>query len=204
MIFLENKDPLITHTCSVRWQFGLWADKFLFPSSPRGRYGETRSFQITGKYLENIKGEPGRGARNLCGRQRWVEKPSGKVQCRQRGAVCQVALKSFLLFSHFSHFLLLSRVRAPPKINWIQLCILVIGVFIGVAGFIATITLCCLYSKWVFETNAREWRVALWMFGTRYKRRIRRSNIKIVEAPVRALIPASLPPGSNIYLNSSP
>ena len=29
----------------------------------------------------------------------------------------------------------------------------------------------------------------------RYKRRIRRSNIKIVEAPVRALIPASLPPG---------
>merc|ERR1712203_315374 len=46
----------------------------------------------------------------------------------------------------------------------------------GVAGFIATITLCCLYSK--------------------YKRRIRLSNIKIVEAPVRALIPASLPPGS--------
>ena len=70
----------------------------------------------------------------------------------------------------------LVRVRAPPKINWIQLCILIIGVFIGVAGFIATITLCCLYSK--------------------YKRRIRRSNIKIVEAPVRALIPASLPPGS--------
>ena len=27
----------------------------MFPSSPRGRYGETRSFQITGKYLENIK-----------------------------------------------------------------------------------------------------------------------------------------------------
>ena len=76
-------------------------------------------------------------------------------------------------------FCSLVRVRAPPKINWIQLCILIIGVFIGVAGFIATITLCCLYSK--------------------YKRRIRRSNIKIVEAPVRALIPASLPPGSNIY-----
>ena len=33
-------------------------------------------------------------------------------------------------------------------------------------------------------------------FFFRYKRRIRRSNIKIVEAPVRALIPASLPPGS--------
>ena len=31
---------------------------------------------------------------------------------------------------------------------------------------------------------------------SRYKRLIRRSNIKIVEAPVRALIPASLPPGS--------
>ena len=37
----------------------------------------------------------------------------------------------------------------------------------------------------------------------RYKRRIRRSNIKIVEAPVRALIPASLPPGSYIHSNSS-
>ena len=95
MTFLENKDPSITHTCSVRWQFGLWPDEFLFPSSPRGRYGETRSFQITGKYLKNVKGEPGRGARNLCGRQRWVEKSSGKVQCRQRGAMCQVALKSF-------------------------------------------------------------------------------------------------------------
>ena len=67
------------------------------------------------------------------------------------------------------------RVRPPPKVNWIQICILCIGVFIGVAAFIATIALCCLYSK--------------------YKRRIRRSNIKIVEAPVRALIPASLPPG---------
>ena len=33
------------------------------------------------------------------------------------------------------------------------------------------------------------------MASFRYKRRIRRSNIKIVEAPVRALIPASLPPG---------
>jgi hypothetical protein len=69
-----------------------------------------------------------------------------------------------------------ARVRPPPKVNWIQICILVIAVFIGMAGFIATIVLCCLYSK--------------------YKRRIRRSNIKIIEAPVRALIPASLPPGS--------
>ena len=34
------------------------------------------------------------------------------------------------------------------------------------------------------------------LYCFRYKRRIRRSNIKIVEAPVRALIPASLPPGS--------
>ena len=32
----------------------------------------------------------------------------------------------------------------------------------------------------------------------RYRRRIRRNNIRIVEAPVRALIPASLPPGSVI------
>merc|ERR1712079_851333 len=69
-----------------------------------------------------------------------------------------------------------ARVRTPPKINWIQFCILIIAVFIGIAAFIASIVVCCLYSK--------------------YKRRIRRSNIKIVEAPVRALIPASLPPGS--------
>jgi len=69
-----------------------------------------------------------------------------------------------------------AKVRTPPKINWIQFCILIIAVFIGLAAFIASIVVCCLYSK--------------------YKRRIRRSNIKIVEAPVRALIPASLPPGS--------
>jgi len=69
-----------------------------------------------------------------------------------------------------------ARVRTPPKINWIQFCILIIAVFIGISAFIASIVVCCLYSK--------------------YKRRIRRSNIKIVEAPVRALIPASLPPGS--------
>merc|ERR1712025_1348688 len=69
-----------------------------------------------------------------------------------------------------------AQIRKPPKITWVQLCILVIAVFIGVASFIASIVVCCLYSK--------------------YKRRIRRSNIKIVEAPVRALIPASLPPGS--------
>merc|ERR1712123_269483 len=69
-----------------------------------------------------------------------------------------------------------ARVRTPPKINWIQFCILIIAVFIGMSAFIASIVVCCLYSK--------------------YKRRIRRSNIKIVEAPVRALIPASLPPGS--------
>ena len=103
------------------------------------------------------------------------------------------------------------RVRAPPKINWIQICILVIGVFIGVAGFIATITLCCLYSKWGlhFEKNLSAEndhhkgniekmitiKATLKMASFRYKRRIRRSNIKIVEAPVRALIPASLPPG---------
>jgi len=69
-----------------------------------------------------------------------------------------------------------TQVRAAPKVNWIQILILIIAVFIGLVAFISTITICCLYSK--------------------YKRRIRRSNIKIVEAPVRALIPASLPPGS--------
>jgi len=69
-----------------------------------------------------------------------------------------------------------AEIRKPPKLTWVQLCILIIAVFIGVASFIASIVVCCLYSK--------------------YKRRIQRSNIKIVEAPVRALIPASLPPGS--------
>ena len=41
------------------------------------------------------QGEPGWGARDLCGGQCWVEEPSQKVQCRQRGAVCQV------IFLHF-------------------------------------------------------------------------------------------------------
>ena len=51
-----------------------------------------------------------------------------------------------------------SRVREPPSINWVQFCILLIAIFIGLAALAAALTVCCLYSK--------------------YKRRIRRSNIK--------------------------
>ena len=40
-----------------------------------------------------------------------------------------------------------SQVRSAPKINWIQVLILIIAVFIGLVAFIATITICCLYSK---------------------------------------------------------
>ena len=40
-----------------------------------------------------------------------------------------------------------SQVRAPPRVDWIQILILIIAVFIGVAAFVATITICCLYSK---------------------------------------------------------
>ena len=38
-------------------------------------------------------------------------------------------------------------VRANYKINWIQICILIIAVFIGLSAFIAAIVICCLYSK---------------------------------------------------------
>lgn len=67
-------------------------------------------------------------------------------------------------------------VRPNYNINWIQISILIIAVLIGLAAAVAAIVICCLYSK--------------------YKRKIRRNDIKIVEAPVRALIPTSLPPGS--------
>ena len=40
-----------------------------------------------------------------------------------------------------------SQVRTAPKVDWIQILILIIGVFIGVSAFVATITICCLYSK---------------------------------------------------------
>lgn len=66
--------------------------------------------------------------------------------------------------------------RSNYRVSWVEVCILIIAVFIGVAAFLAITITCCLHD--------------------RYKRLIRRSNIKIVEAPVRALIPASLPPGS--------
>ena len=61
--------------------------------------------------------------------------------------------------------------------------------------------LCCLYSKWDSKPPIES---SIEKSLPRYKRRIRRSNIKIVEAPVRALIPASLPPGSYALSNLSP
>lgn len=48
--------------------------------------------------------------------------------------------------------------RSSYTISWVQMCILAIGIMIGLVAFIAAVTTCCLYSK--------------------YKRRIRRSNIR--------------------------
>lgn len=63
------------------------------------------------------------------------------------------------------------------SINWIEACIIVIAILIGLLTFISAIVLCCLYSN--------------------YKRNIHRSApVKIVEAPVRTYLPTSLPPGS--------
>merc|ERR1712183_547790 len=56
------------------------------------------------------------------------------------------------------------------KIQWVELSLLVIAALIGFLAFIATIAICCFYSK--------------------YKRLMRK------DAPVRAYIPTSLPPGS--------
>ena len=54
----------------------------------------------------------------------------------------------------------------------------------------------CLFWLPLLGRQSLSYFALLTYFHPRYKRRIRRSNIKIVEAPVRALIPASLPPGS--------
>ena len=63
------------------------------------------------------------------------------------------------------------------KIQWVELSLLVIAALIGFLAFIATIAICCFYSK--------------------YKRLMRKhAPVKIIEAPVRAYIPTSLPPGS--------
>ena len=51
-----------------------------------------------------------------------------------------------------------ANVKSTYTISWVQICILAIGILIGVIAFIAAVTTCCLYSK--------------------YKRRIRRSNIR--------------------------
>jgi len=69
-----------------------------------------------------------------------------------------------------------ANVKSNYKVTWVQICILAIAILIGIVAFVAATTLCCLFGK--------------------YKRRIRRQNIRIVEAPVRAIIPTSLPPGS--------
>ena len=39
------------------------------------------------------------------------------------------------------------QVRAAPSVSWVQVLILIIAVFIGVVAFLATIVICCLYSK---------------------------------------------------------
>lgn len=63
------------------------------------------------------------------------------------------------------------------KIKWIEITLLVIAALIGFIAFIATIAICCFYS--------------------RYRRLLRRHQpVKIIEAPIRAYFPTSLPPGS--------
>jgi hypothetical protein len=69
-----------------------------------------------------------------------------------------------------------ANVKSNYEVSWVQICILAIAILIGIVAFVAATTLCCLFGK--------------------YKRRIRRQNIRIVEAPVRAIIPTTHPPGS--------
>ena len=40
-----------------------------------------------------------------------------------------------------------SEVKSSQPISWVQILILIIAVFIGVVAFIATMSVCCLYSK---------------------------------------------------------
>ena len=40
-----------------------------------------------------------------------------------------------------------SEVRSSTPISWVQILILIIAVFIGLVAFIATLSVCCLYSK---------------------------------------------------------
>ena len=55
--------------------------------------------------------------------------------------------------------------------------LIAIAALIGFLAFVATIAICCFYSN--------------------YKRQLRKHQpVKIIEAPVRAYFPASLPPGS--------
>merc|ERR1712079_449803 len=71
------------------------------------------------------------------------------------------------------------------KIQWVELSLLVIAALIGFLAFIATIAICCFYSK--------------------YKRLMRKhAPVKIIEAPVRAYIPTSLPPGSIHGVHGAP
>ena len=55
--------------------------------------------------------------------------------------------------------------------------LIAIAALIGFLAFVATVAICCFYSN--------------------YKRQLRKHQpVKIIEAPVRAYFPASLPPGS--------
>lgn len=70
-----------------------------------------------------------------------------------------------------------AQITSNYKTGWIEICLIVIGILVGFLAVVAAIVICCLYS--------------------RYKKMLHRhSPVKIIEAPVRALIPASLPPGS--------
>jgi hypothetical protein len=41
--------------------------------------------------------------------------------------------------------------RSNYRVTWVEVCILIIAVFIGVAAFLATLITCCLYDRWLRE-----------------------------------------------------
>jgi len=78
-----------------------------------------------------------------------------------------------------------AEVFVTRKVQWIEISLMAIAALIGFLAFIATIAICCFYSK--------------------YKRLVRKHQpVKIIEAPVRAYIPASLPPGSIHGVHGAP
>ena len=80
-----------------------------------------------------------------------------------------------------------------------------IAALIGFLAFVATIAICCFYSRYVSTHGNKSLdmeiplkiKINVIMLHYRYKSLMRKhAPVKIIEAPVRAYIPTSLPPGS--------